>query len=294
MSQFKKMSKSRNFCFTLNNYTDEEVEKLSNLECKYLGFGKEVGESLTPHLQGLVVFKNPRSLKGVIKDAVFKRAHLEVMKGSFEQARTYCQKEGCFVEQGDAPKSQIEKGSLEKERWEAAREAAKEGRFDDIPADIYMRTDNACHRIHSRAIQCLETIQGDLEHEWWYGPPGTGKSRRARDENPDAYVKDPCERWWDGYKGQDVIIVDDFDKYQKAQGGDMKRWLDRYPFKAPVKGGYLDIRPRKIIVTSNYHPDAIWDDEITQAAIGRRVKIVKFGEPTVYPIFAKSYVPLNK
>lgn len=272
------MSRSRNYCFTLNNYTDLEVADLARAECKWLGYGKEVGENLTPHLQGLVCFATMKSLAQVKKLPGFARAHLEKMRGSFEQAKTYCAKDGQFEERGEPPMTQGQKGDANVERFDDARKAAEEGRFEDIPSDIYMRMDNACHRIHARAIQNLDTLDGPMEHEWWYGRPGTGKSRKAREEHPDAYVKDPCERWWDGYKGQEVVIIDDFDKYQKAQGGDMKRWLDRYSFKAPVKGGYLDVRPRKIIVTSNYHPDTIWDDEVTQAAIGRRVKIVRFGD----------------
>jgi len=44
------MERSRNFVFTLNNYTTEEVELVKEWDCKYLIFGKEIGESGTPHL----------------------------------------------------------------------------------------------------------------------------------------------------------------------------------------------------------------------------------------------------
>lgn len=284
------MSRSRNFCFTLNNYTDSSLALLAELDCKYLVFGKEVGASGTPHLQGFVHFVNAKSQPAARK--LLPGCHVERMKGTPEQAITYCKKDGDVVERGHPPMSQKTKGEQNVERWEAAREAAKVGDFDSIPADIYMRTRNVCHAIFMEN-QTVADLDGDLEHEWWYGAPGTGKTRRAKADYPGAYVKDPQSRWWDGYKGQEVVIIDDFDKYQVAQGGDMKRWLDRYVFQAPIKGGYLEVRPRKIIVTSNYHPDSIWEDEITQAAIGRRVKITRFGEPTLYPIFAETYKPLN-
>lgn len=57
----------------------------------------------------------------------------------------------------------------------------------------------------------------------------------------------------------------------------MKRWLDRYPFQAQVKGGYMLARPKKIVVTSQYHPSEIWDDEKTVDAIMRRVVIRTMG-----------------
>lgn len=290
------MSRSRNFVFTLNNYTDAHLEQLASIECKYLGFGKEIGEKLTIHLQGVIVFETLKSLKQAIK--LLKGAHVEVMKGNLEQAISYCQKEGDYAERGERPKSQKERGQAgkeaEQERWDLARRAAVEGRFDDIPSDIYIRHDTALHRIRQRCLkETVHDLDGELQHEWWYGAPGTGKTSKAKKEYPDAYIKDPQERWWDGYDGQEVVIIDDFDKYQKAQGGDMKRWLDRYVVQAPVKGGYMPIRPHKIIVTSNYHPDEIWDDEITQAAIGRRVKIVRFGEPKLFSPFCSTYKPLN-
>lgn len=53
----------RNYVFTLNNYTDLEIEALSQIECRFLGYGKEVGESLTPHLQGLICFQHKKSFE---------------------------------------------------------------------------------------------------------------------------------------------------------------------------------------------------------------------------------------
>ena len=61
---------STRYCFTLNNYTDNDIELLRKFYanyCKYLVYGKEVGESGTPHLQGFFTLKLKLSMAGVHK-----------------------------------------------------------------------------------------------------------------------------------------------------------------------------------------------------------------------------------
>ena len=53
-----KDSRARAYCFTLNNYTEEEYQSIINTKYDYLVVGKEIGESGTPHLQGFVYQSN--------------------------------------------------------------------------------------------------------------------------------------------------------------------------------------------------------------------------------------------
>lgn len=269
------MSSSRNWCFTLNNYTAEDEARLASLSCKYIVYGREVGESGTPHLQGYVEFNKGRKFEKV-KSLLGDSVHLEMRRGTSKEASDYCKKDGNFFEQGVISKSAD--GGDEKKRWEDARVAAMEGRFNDIPADLYCRYMGNFKKIRLDSTQSSAILDGALVNEWFVGPSGTGKSKTAREQNPGAFDKDPKERWWDGYNGEDVVLIDDFDKFQKAQGGDLKRWSDRYPFPAAIKGGYLKIRPKKIVVTSQYLPEDIWDDKETLEAINRRFKIVHFSQ----------------
>jgi len=254
---------------TLNNYTEEQRVALLATECTYVIMGEEVGEQGTPHLQGFLRFKTEKSLKQMKK--ISPGAHWENQKGTSEEASTYCKKEGHFVEVGTLPMSQKRKGECNIERWEEAREACKEGRFEDVPADIYMRNLNACHKIYAMSQNVPTALSGELTNEWIWGPAGSGKSSLAVRENPGAYLKG-LNKWWDGYVAQEAVIVDDMDPFHKSLAQEFKQWGHHHPFPAETKGGSMCIRPKKIIVTSNYRIDDVWEEENTRAAIHRRFK----------------------
>lgn len=229
--------------------------------------GYEVGVQGTPHLQGYIYFANAR-LFSAVRTLLTSRAHVEVAKGSPEQNRDYCSKGGSFYESGEIPLSSKQKGEKEAERWSSAKRACLENRLDDVPDDIFIRYYRTLKDIRKDYMVKPEDTD-DVCGIWMFGPPGSGKSRGAREKYPGAYDK-PCNKWWDGYQGEEYVIIDDFDLNHSVLGHHLKIWADRYSFIAETKGGAIPIRPKKIIITSNYAIDDIFKDAALVEALRRR------------------------
>ena len=94
--------RSKYWCFTLNNYTDADIERLSAplTDVDYIIFGREIGEQGTPHLQGTVCFRSRKRLNQCI--AILGQAHFSPCR-SLSNSIEYCKKEGDFIEIGEPP-----------------------------------------------------------------------------------------------------------------------------------------------------------------------------------------------
>lgn len=266
------MSRYTNFIFTLNNYEKNDETRIAMLGAKYYVYGRESGESGTPHLQGYLHFKNARTMKSMIKK--LPGAHIEVRRGSHDQAREYCIKDGDFVEVGDPP--QKNGGSSMQER--ALRN--KRLRETDIcelveSGDISIR----CVPILKKARMILDQEGTAFQAEgtrgiWIYGPPGTGKSHAARHDYGDAYFIKQQNKWWDGYTGEKVVVLDDLDT--NVLGHYLKIWADKWSCTGEIKGGTVQLQHETFIVTSNYTIEELWPEDLQmQRAINRRFKKIQ-------------------
>jgi len=127
------MSKAKHWCFTLNNYDENDLVLLRDTAklpcCGYLIFQQEEGEQGTPHIQGYISLTSRQRLNQ-LKKLVGDRSHLEVAKGSPEQNRTYCSKSktaktGTLEEFGVCPQTQGKRNDLA-----LLVESIKDGEFD--------------------------------------------------------------------------------------------------------------------------------------------------------------------
>jgi len=265
------MARHRNFCFTFNNYPDTVL--VDNVVCKYIAYSKEVAPTTgTPHLQGYITFATVKTLNQV--KSLLPGCHVSVMIGSITQNDVYISKAATMVERGEKPISNDNKGRAEAMRWQRARNLAKEGKLDEIDADIFVRYYSTLKRIRTDYQTKPSPI--NVSAYWIYGLTGTGKSHAVETAFPDCYKKNMDDpKWYDSYSGEDVIYLEDIDKYQVKWGGPLKRLADKWPMLASIKGSMLYIRPKIVVVTSNYRIEDIWQDDQTVDPLLRRFTVIE-------------------
>lgn len=220
------------------------------------------------HLQGFAQTAKRVRLNSLKK--LSNRAHWEHAREP-EAARKYAMKEASRVEgpwelgewRGPGPKKTLE------DVCKLVIEGKSDYEISQIAPMHFVR-----HYKGIRELRIAAKIQGnarDWEPEIWvlFGPSRSGKSWFARANWPDAYWK-PRGPWWDGYCGEETVVLDDF------KGGwfsltDCQQLLDRYPLRVQTKGGTTPMLARRYVLTSNKSPDKWYADEDEAGTIMGRI-----------------------
>lgn len=228
----------------------------------------ERGESGYEHWQVVMAFQKKQSLVAAKRKLGVRTAFMELCRSA--AADEYVWKEESRVgEQFEMGSKPFQRNSAKD--WDAIRDAATSGQFQNIPADVLIRYYGNLCRIRSDHLQ---PVAGERSCNVYWGSTGVGKSRRAWEEaTNDAYAKDPRTKFWCGYMDQQNVVIDEF------RGGidiaHLLRWLDRYPVRVEIKGASRPLAAKKFWITSNLHPSA-WYPELdreTYDALERRLTI---------------------
>lgn len=284
----------RRFCFTLNNWTDAEYAELTEdfaLQTKWLIVGKEVGEGGTSHLQGACILGAQWAFSRLKAVPCLRRAHIEIMRGEPEDSLAYCSKEDAapFVH-GTMPVP----GKRNDLRLATDRILAGAS-VKDLAMDAEAAT--VVVKFH-KGLTVLRSLVTPKRQEkpvivWLWGPTGVHKTRCALKSGramaralgrgvDDVWMSSGGLRWFDGYDGQSVVVLDDIRAKQCTSFAFFLRLLDRYPMSVEFKGGFVNWVPRVIFITCPYSPDLCFATRATHvpediAQLHRRIdRVIEF------------------
>lgn len=195
---------------------------------------------------------------------------MESAYGNAEANTKYCLKEGTtygspfqFGEPGQQGKSLA---------LDEAIKAVKSGqRLSEL-----VHTHTRAYVIHHRGLEFIRPHfntfkSAPREVITLTGCTGAGKSFYCESTYPDAYwITDPSgdsNVFFDGYDGEDTIIIDEFRGWIKFSL--LLRICDRYKVRVNTKGSTVVLRHKRVIITSNHSPDS-WYRNVDMAPFFRR------------------------
>lgn len=262
------MSRNRAYCFT-SYLLNEDI--MDELICEYIVYGREQCPTTgKKHLQGYVYFTNAKTLDAVKKLFQDKTLHLEVPKGNHNQNRTYCIKDGDFVERGTLP-IQGKRTDLD-----AIREVVKTtGKMREVVeiAKSYQSVKMAEQILKYHEPKRVFTT--DFKIYWFHGETGSGKTKTAFEmAGDDYYVCLNTGKWWDGYDGHKTVIIDDF-RANFCCFAELLKILQPYEYRVETKGGTRQLLATEFYITSPYPPTQVYEtrEDITQLI--RRITNIK-------------------
>lgn len=263
--------KSRAWMVTINNYTEDDIERLKNIKFSYLLWQKEVGkECKTPHLHAFLYYKNPV----VWPKRFLPRARIEKVR-SIVHCMKYCSKEETRVEGpweiGEKPEQGRRK---DLEAAAADYMANDEKTFAEENPETFVRFYKGLRELKAVVSQTHRDVNTPPSVIWLWGLAGVGKTRKAVETHKSFYIKDGT-MWWDGYKQQEAIVIDDFDG--KWPYRDLLRLLDRYEYQGQVKGGYVKINSPHIYITCEFEPEHFWKGNELAQVMRRITKVELIG-----------------
>lgn len=330
IKDFPEKHRSRNYCFTLNNWTEKErnslIENQEQGKYKYICWGYEYAETGTQHLQGYVELKEGKPFTTLKKDKGFNRASFfpRAPKSNKIKAVTYCAKnlgKQIYIEiEGEKLKKELNDGTINQLKFDTELETLNH--ISESKILYWMRTDKGLatwrkyftknrntpqgeslfyesgdwkyglkpgqrtdidniKNIINKGGNMSDVIENATSHQsvkfaemmfkykdlqpresrpyviWLYGKSGAGKTSFFNKYVGGRYWKSSSDlTFFDGYDGHENVILNEI------RNSSFGRWgfrffleiLDRHPLKVPIKGGFVEWKPKLIIITSLQHP----------------------------------------
>lgn len=269
-SKVNKDTMSRKWQLTINNpekhgYTHEWIKELlsSFKSIKYWCFADEIGENETPHIHIYMATENGVRFSSIKNK--FPEAHIEMARGTSQENKDYIFKIGKHEKtqkaEGHKPETREEYGEMPVERQGSRNDLndlydqLKEGMtieeiIEDSPQHMLKITQLEKVRQTLLAKKYRKKFR-ELEVTYVYGETGTGKTRDILQKyDYEVYRITSYAHPFDGYKGEDVIVFDEFRSSLKL--GDMLIYLEGNPHELPARYGNKQACYTKVYIVSNW------------------------------------------
>lgn len=281
------MNRSANWLITIN-YKDGRHEiceilesKLKSLaDIKYFIFQLEKGENGTYHHQIYIQFKRRKTFD-IVKE-MFPRAHLEVRRGTHQQAKDYCSKsetrENRPFEWGDET-IQGNRSDLD-EIYNLLKSGSNIDLILHEYPSQYIRYRNSIDALYQK-IQAdnINKVFRKLEVIYLFGKTGVGKTSTIMKYHgfDKVYRVTDYKNPFDTYQGQEVIIFDEYHSQLKIEL--MLNLLDGYPLKLPARYNDKVAQYTKVYIISNEPIDKLYPNvqkeyKDTYDALLRRINYI--------------------
>lgn len=289
----------RKWNITINNPLDYGFNHQKIKDCidslksvKYWAMCDEMGSTLHTHI---IIYRTSPLLFQTLKK-LFPPAHIEKMMGTVVENREYLMKDGKWKgtdkEETKLVNTFEEFGTVPEERQgqrndlTALYDMIKEGKsnyeiLEDNP-NYMMQLEKVERCREILRYEQFKNIVREMHVEYWFGDPGSGKTSgvyKLYGGYDKVYRVTDNRNPWDGYKGQDVILFDDF----RACDFDINillKWLDIYPLELPCRYNNKQACFTHIYFTSNISFDQLYrtvqtEDTSTWNAFCRRFNVIK-------------------
>lgn len=279
--------RSKYWCFTSfdldRDYTLLVTTQKREIVPTYFIYGEEIcPDTGRVHHQGYIEFDVQLSGTQLVKH--WPGLHVEARIGTAEQAAAYCRKEPNAEHPDWIPNDVVVTAGVISETNQGSRTDIK-----CINTLIIERGQNVKDLVTSGLITNLQQLrfaEGLVKYApvkrnwitdvyWFWGPTGVGKTRRAWDEaelaGGDTWCSSRDLQWWDGYSGQENVIIDDF-RGDFCKFHELLRILDRYPYNVPIKGSFSPLLAKRIWITSPYRPEEVYQSESARENVGQLLR----------------------
>jgi len=271
----------RHWSVTLNNYDAADkkkiFEKYPKATCVTVGYEK--GEEETPHLQAAFSVKNVTEF-AAIKKKLGDRWHIEKARGTPQELHSYCMKGESEKWNKSDPESIMWQHTEPGENWEgefagafpvgqgkdeAFRELCEDIREGRVTIEDIKRSDPMMFHMYGRTLQEMEAtfMQSQFrnwmtEGLWLTGEGGCGKSHAAflGFDPQQSYVWKDDNGWQDGYRGQPIIIMNDF-RGHTMKFSELMELVDKYPHEIRRRGKCPTPNLARLVIITSVLPPKV-------------------------------------